>query len=358
MPDSSGAPNGQPRRPKMRDVATLAKVSMSTVSRVVNGAAVDAAMKQRVQEAIELLGYHPHVVAGDLRRANPRSKTVGFIVPDIGNPFFSTLQRGVEDILRGQEILLFASSTDESPERQRKLVDAFAERAVSGLLVVPTEGNLAYLERLRDRGIQTVFVDRPSPSAVADLVTSDNRSAARRACEHLIEQGHTRIAMLGGMLGLDGEREIYTTVERRLGYEQALERHGLSYGTELVRQSLRNVDAAEVAIRDLVSMAQPTTAIFTSHNFITLCAARALRKLGLHRQIALVGFDDVDMAECSDPPLTVVAQRPREIGLVAAELLLSRMNGDHAPTRHETVRTDLILRGSGEIPPFAAPDLV
>src|SRR3954453_20365216 len=237
MPDSRAAPNSQPRRPKMRDVATLAKVSMSTVSRVVNGAPVDSAMERRVQEAIELLGYQPHIVAGDLRRASPRSRTVGFIVPDIGNPFFSTLQRGVEDVLRGHEIFLFATSTDESPTRQRKLVDAFAERAVSGLLVVPTEGDLTYLERLRDRGVPTVFVDRPSTSTVADLVTSDNRSGARRACEHLIEHGHTRIAMLGGLLGLHGEGDVYTTVERRRGYEDALERHGLAYGTKLVRQS-------------------------------------------------------------------------------------------------------------------------
>src|SRR4051794_3317808 len=120
MPDSR-ASSATRRRPRMRDVAAIARVSISTVSRVVNGLDVDPAMADRVRDAIQILGYQPHAAAGDLRRATPKSKTIGLIVADVGNPFFSVVQRGVEDVLGPRGIFIFAGSTDEQPERQRQL---------------------------------------------------------------------------------------------------------------------------------------------------------------------------------------------------------------------------------------------
>src|SRR4051794_27110124 len=247
MPDPPAA-HSTARRPRMRDVAAIARVSVSTVSRVINGAAIDPVLEARVRDAIDVLGYQPHTAAGDLPPGRPKNRTVGLGVADGRNPFFSLVQRGVEDVLGQQGIFIFASSTDENPERQRQLVDALAERSVSGLLVVPTEGELHYLERLRARGVPTVFIDRPSRTMEADLVTSDNRVAARRACEHLIAHGHRRIAMLGNRLGLDGALAVHTTVERLRGYRDALEANDLTYGDELVRHSLRGPQAVEQTI--------------------------------------------------------------------------------------------------------------
>jgi LacI family transcriptional regulator len=351
MSDFSTAFPAPRRRPKMRDVAALAGVSLSTVSRVVNGTPVDPVLAARVQEAIQILGYQPNAAASDLRRTTPKTTTVGLIVADVGNPFFSQAHRGVEEVLRTRGTLSFAASSDEEPERERRIIEALAARDVSGLIVVPTDGDHGYLARLRDRGLPIVFMDRPAARMDADVVSADNAGAACQACEHLIEHGHRRIAMLGNRLGLDAGPIVYTTVERFNGYRQALERYRIPYDPALVRDLLMGSEAVESALRGLLSLPDPPTAIFTSHNMITIHAVRAQRALGVTQSLALVGFDDVDMAEHADPPITVIAQEPRSIGRRAAVLLVARMDGDRGPHRHVLVPTRLIARGSGELRP-------
>ena len=176
----------------MRDVAAIAGVSVSTVSRVVNGSPVAADLAVKVQQAVALLGYRHNHTAGALRRADGLSLTIGFIFEDVSNPFFSAIHRGVEETARTRGVVTFAGSSDEDPERERELIDALLARRVDGLYsIAPTATDRIHLLR-RDvaAGLALVFVDRPPVSIDADCVLSDNRGGAERAVTHLTMQGH------------------------------------------------------------------------------------------------------------------------------------------------------------------------
>ena len=322
-------------------------MSLSTVSRVVNGQQVDRQMEARVRDAIAVLGYRPNVTASSLRRANGGSASVGLVIEDVANPFFSVVHRGIEDVLRARGMLTFAGSSDEEPERERALAEAFAARGVEGLIITPAGGDQSYLNRDRDAGIALMFVDRPPRFLDADFVVSDNFGGAVMACEHLVAHGHRRIGFLGD------RPEIHTAAERFRGYRTVLERHSIPEDPHVIRHPLfRALDAYETT-RELLLGPDPPTALFTGQNLITIEAVSALHDLGLQHQVALVGFDDIVLANMIDPALTVVAQDPMALGRSAAELLLDRLGGDASPSRHVTLPLKLIERGSGEIP---APD--
>jgi LacI family transcriptional regulator len=330
----------------MREVAAVAGVSLTTVSRVVNGATdVDAQLAERVREAIALLGYRRDLAATMLRRSDRASATIGLLLEDVANPFFSALHRGVEDVARQRGVLVFAGSSDENPDRERELIEGLVAHGVDGLIIAPTAGDHSFLVRERDAGVLLVFVDRPPRFLDADAVISDNAGGSRAAVEHLIERGHRRIAHLGD------RAELHTAGERLRGYREALERHGLVEDPELIVEGLLSQERASEATRQLVALAEPPTALFTSQNLITVGAFQALRDAGLRHTVAIVGFDDIVLADSLDPPLTVVAQDPAALGREAAELLFSRLDGYDGPSRNVVVSAPLIVRGSGELAP-------
>jgi LacI family transcriptional regulator len=338
-----GAGDRHARRATMRDVARLADVSLSTVSRVVNGQRVDSQMETRVRDAIAALGYRTNVTASSLRRTNGGSASVGVVFEDVANPFFSVVHRGVEDVLRARGMLTFAGSSDEEPARERALAEAFAARGVEGLVIAPAGGDQSYLKRDRDAGIALVFVDRPPRFLDADFVVSDNFAGAVMACEHLLAHGHRRIGFLGD------RPEIHTSAERFRGYRAVLERHSIPEDPHLIRHPLfRALDAYETT-RELMLGPSPPTALFTGQNLITIEAVSALHDLGLQHQVALVGFDDIALANALDPALTVVAQDPLALGRAAAERLLARLDGDTSSSQQVTLPLELVQRGSGEI---------
>jgi LacI family transcriptional regulator len=333
------------RRATMRDVARLADVSLSTVSRVVNGQQVDREMEARVRDAVAALGYRPNVTASSLRRAAGGSASIGLVFEDVANPFFSAVHRGVEDVLRARGMLTFAGSSDEEPDRERELAEAFASRGVDGLIIAPAGGDQSYLSRDRDAGLALVFVDRPPRFLDADSVVSDNFAGAAMACEHLVSRGHRRIGFLGD------RPEIHTSAERFRGYQAVLARHSIPEDPYLIRHPLfRALDAYDTT-RELLLGPAPPTALFTGQNLITVEAVSALHDLGLQHEVALVGFDDVTLSNAIEPALTVVAQDPIALGRAAAELLLARLDGDASPSRQAMLPLELVERGSGEIPP-------
>jgi LacI family transcriptional regulator len=327
----------------MREVAAVAGVSLSTVSRVVNGADVQPDLARRVQDAVGLLGYRRDLTASRLRRTDRQSATIGLVLEDVANPFFSALHRSVEDIARRRGVLAFAGSSDEDVRRERELIDALLGRGVDGLIIAPTGGDDSYLAREREAGVALVFIDRPPRFIDADAVISDNARGAALAVSHLIAHGHRRIGYLGD------RPEIHTAVERLRGYREALARQGLAEDPALVRQALLSAEAAREATHDLLRSADPPTALFTSQNLITIGATRALHEAGMQRAVALVGFDDVALAEVVEPALTVVAQDPAELGRVAAELLFARVDGEDGPSACVAIPTHLERRGSGEL---------
>ncbi len=335
------------RRPTMNDVARVAGVSLATVSRVVNdNGDVRADLVARVQKAVEMLGYRRDFTASTLRRADRQSASIGLVIEDVSNPFSSAVIRGVEDVARTHRVLTFVGSSDEEPERERELAEAFASRGVDGLIIVPCAADQSYLVADRQQGTGLVFVDRPARFIDADAAVCDNAGGARRAVEHLLRAGHRAVAFLGD------RPSIFTAFERRRGYRETVADAGLGAAHAVERVGLADSESAEAATRELLLAAEPPTALFTGQNLITIGAVRALRALGRQHDVALVGFDDVVLGDMIEPGITVVAQDPYALGRHAAELLFSQLGDRDGDSRRIVVPTELIARGSGEIPPF------
>jgi LacI family transcriptional regulator len=329
----------------MREVAALAKVSIKTVSRVVNGeSGVSPRLARRVLAASERLNYRHNMTASSLRRSDGRSATIGVILEDVSNPFSSMLHRSIEDVAVRRGVLVLAGSSDEQEDRERELVSAFASRRVDGLIIQPSSHDHSYLLAERRVGTAMVFVDRPPAFLDSDAVLTDNAAGARRAVRHLVEHGHRSIGYLGDL------RTIATAGERYRGYVEELKEQRIQVEERLVRLDLRGIDKAEAATRELLTGMRPPSALFAGQNLITIGAFRALRKLDLHRRVALIGFDDFLLADLLEPAITVIAQDPAAIGRKAAEVLFKRLDGDRSPSEHHIVRTRMIVRGSGEIP--------
>ena len=223
------------RRPTMKEVATLAGVSLATVSRVVNGdGKVRPDLAERVREAVALLGYRRDLTATNLRRADRHSASLGLVFDDVANPFHAALLRGVESVARTRGVLPLVGSSDEDPARERELAEAFLARRVDGLIVVPAGSDHSYLRPERDAGVALVFVDRPPAFIDADCVLSDNAGGGYAATAHLIARGHRRIAFLGD------QEQIYTAAERLRGHREALFAHGVPHDPALVRMGLHD----------------------------------------------------------------------------------------------------------------------
>jgi LacI family transcriptional regulator len=330
----------------MVDVAALAGVALKTVSRVVNSEpGVSPELESRVRRAIEQLNYRRDANAATLRRVGGKTQTIGLVLEDVSNPFSSELHRAVEDAARERGVLVFAGSCDEDPERERDLIGSFRERRVDGIIVVPASHDHAYLYEERRAGTALVFVDRPASHLDADSIVSDNFGGAAQAVAHLLERGHRRIAFLGDLLS------ISTAEERLRGYTDALESAGLPLDDDVVRTGLRDPDAAARAVEARLELPDPPTAFFTGQNLLTIGGVHALRRAGRERDIALIGFDDIWLADLLDPAISVVAQDPQAIGRAAADQLFRRLDGDTAPAVHRVIPVSLIARGSGEIPP-------
>jgi LacI family transcriptional regulator len=319
---------------------------MREVAALVNGSPpVAPDLAEKVERAIEMLGYRHNVAAGALRRTDGLSATIGLIFEDVSNPFFSAIHRGVEDVASMRSVLTFAGSSDEEPKRERELAEALLARRVDGLVIVPAPADHSHLIRDVAAGVALVFVDRPPRFIDADSVVSDNVGGARTAVSHLIAGGHRRIAFLGD------QPEIFTAAERLRGYREALAQHHIAEDPALIRHPAFRATDADAVTRELLEAPSPPTALFTAQNLITLGTLRILHQLGLEHTVALVGFDDLPLADVVKPAITVVSQDPYAMGRHAAEFMFSRLDGYDGPSRHAVLPTPLIQRGSGEIPP-------
>ncbi len=333
----------------MRDVGERAGVSFKTVSRVVNGeGSVSAELAARVEAAIAELGYRPDPAASSLRRSDGRTRTIAAVLEDLANPFSSAVHRAVVDAARARGVLVLSASSDEDPDDEREAFAAFTARRVDGIILMPTSADHSWMEEERRNGTHVVMVDRPANGVTADVVVSDNRDGAARATAHLLRRGHRRIAFLGDL------RTIHTASERVAGFRESLSEAGVPDGDAPIRMDLRDSAGAEEAVIELLTGPAPPTAIFAGQNLLTVGAVRGLRQLGLHHEVALVGFDDVVLADMLEPGVTVVAQDLATIGSTAADQLLRRIDGDDSPSQVHVVPTRLLPRGSGEIAPPAA----
>lgn len=343
---SGQLPVGTPRtRATIRDVATLAGVGIKTVSRVINDEAnVAPQTRDRVHRAVSALNFKPNLGAGSLRRGDHKTRTLGLLLDAVDNPFSAAVNRGVEVVAAARGNAVFAASCANDPERERALVEAFTRRRVDALILTTVSTDHGYLQAEREQGVVVVFVDRPPVGLLADAVLTDNRHAAEVASQHLLDHGHRRLVFLGD------HPAIATAQQRRAGYTTTMERAGLADLARYV-DDLRSEREAHAAVQALMSSDEPPTAIFAAQNLVTLGALRGLHDLGLQHRVALVGFDDLPLADLVEPGLTVMAQDPVRIGTLAATRVFQRLDGDISPEDTQVVPAVLLVRGSGEIRP-------
>jgi LacI family transcriptional regulator len=326
------------RRTSIADVAQLAEVSVGTVSNVLNRPdRVSPATRKRVETAIAELSFVRNGSARQLRAG--RITTVGAIVLDISNPFFTDVTRGIEERLTLDDYTLMVASSDRDPERESRYLRLFEEHGVQGMMVVPTTESIDHLLAVRDRGIRVVLLDHPSPIDSVSSVAVDDVHGATLAVRHLIDQGHERIAFL------NGPHSILQCADRLTGATRAVRDAGLDPATALTEIPVSlDADGGEAGIRTMLDDGS-ATAVFCVSDLVALGALRTLRREGrsVPDDVALVGYDDVTFAAELATPLTSVSQPRHELGMRAADLML---RDPDEPAEQVLFSPELVIRES------------
>ncbi len=323
----------------IQDVARLARVSPATVSRVLNGSeSVADESRRRVLAAVARVDYRPNRLARNLRRQ--QIEMVGVVVSDIENPHFSETVRVIEDeaYRAGYRVLL--CNSDETVDKQRAYLQMLADERVGGVILSPADRLGSGIEALHALSIPIVAYDRTIDDGRVDSVVVDNVEGLRRATEHLIWLGHTRIAFVGGR----GDTE--TGASRLEGYASTMRSSGLVPFT--ISGGFRR-DLAEEEVTRLLASGPRPTALVVANNQMTLGALRALRRAGLKvpTDVAVIGVDDAEWAEVVDPPLTTVAQPVREMARLAMKLVRDRIERSYdGPARRVVLPVELKVRSS------------
>jgi LacI family transcriptional regulator len=329
------------RNPTMADVAKLAGVGTMTVSRLLSGTVtVSEETAKRIYRAIEELNYQPNEVARALRGL--KTKTIGVIVPYLYDPFFAYCAQGIATVAREHEYSVILTTSAEDPEREEREAIQMLRRHVEGMVIIPAMQAQTYLRRPEYIGARIVTLDRPAPLERFDSVLVENESGAAMAVRHLIEHGHKRIACIGL------SRSLYTMKVRYEGYRRALSAAGLKPGAYVDCTGMESIAPALAAVLDTRN---PPTAIFCTNNLTmryTLLALNELR-VSIPEDLAVVGFDDFELAAILNPTLTVVRQPSQELGVVGANLLFQRMlDSSEMPETGErmVLPVELVLRHS------------
>jgi LacI family transcriptional regulator len=332
-------------------ISSIAKdlgVSVSTVSSVINGSGyVSAQMRERIESYLLKVDYQPNYLARGLRKRETR--TIGFIVPDLANSFYSYLSRGAEDFLKSQDYQLIVADSREDWKRQRDYIETFCRMMTDGILLVPclaTNTQTKSIPNLvRDRPL--VYLDRSPFRSPVDSVMIDNGQASFEATAHLIGLGHRRIGIITEPLNLLSARD------RLKGYRRALRVHGIKLDPSLIHIGGNTKESAYKIGLNLVNSRRQPTAVVICNNLMTLGFLAALRdrKISCPEQLSVVGFDDCDWSEHVQPSLTVIQQPALEMGTTAARMLLDRIKDKRpSPCKTTVLGYHLIRRMSTTAP--------
>lgn len=330
--------------PTLKEVAKKAKVSITTVSRVMNDAAkVNPETRERVERAMRVLGYQPSRVAQRLRTTNGRSKLLGLIIPDIQNPFYSNIVRGIEDVAYGKDYAVILCNSDENSSKEKFYLDVLQSESVDGVILPPIHQHGKMMEGLIDSGIPIVCVDRKLAQSTLDTVVIDNEKGGYLAVSHLLEQGHQRIAIL------TSSPQFSSFEERQKGYEKALTEAGIEIDRDLIREGdPRSSEDARQITHEILKLNPAPTAIFATNNLMTLGVLEAVNEqhLKIPRNISVIGFDDMPWAKAISPPLSVIKQPAYEMGRRAAELFFQRIEDPGREPVQVIMEPKLIVRKS------------
>lgn len=321
----------------MREVAARAGVSAKTVSRVLRDEGyVSAEARRRVLAAVSELDYVPNQLAVTFRAG--RDAAIGIAVPDIADPFFAEIIQAVESIARQRHSAVIVTSLGYDGEHEQAAVEALLQRQLLGLIACPVAADQSYLKPWLQR-TPVVFVDRAPGQLTADSVIEDDAGGAYAATRHLLEHGHRRIAFFGD------PPSVSTSAKRLAGYLQALADHDIRRDDGLIKVGTVNAVTARAALADVMGLAQPPSAIFSSNARCTLRLMPALH--ASKASVSIISFGDFPLADSLTPSITVIDQDPAALGRFAAERLFVRITDPTKRLRRRTVLPlTLIERGS------------
>ena len=327
----------------MKDIARIAEVSLGTVSHVLNGTAgVREPVRRRVLDAVRSTGYQPSQLARGLRRV--QTNVIGMIIPDITNPFFPAVVRGAEDLAFSNGYRLILCNTDNDHSKELVHLNELRTYLPAGLIVIPSTFSdlTVQAQSYRAAGAGVVCIDRLPKGWDGDSVTANNQTGAYQATRHLIKMGHKQLAVITGPLHL-------TNAEERLnGFKQALKEAKLELLPEYVQETTFDKQGGASKAKLLLRLIPRPTAIFAGNDMIALGVFTAIREAGLRcpDDISVMGFDDLDIAETTNPALSSVSQSGYQLGMTAARILLERIGGDAGPAKHVVIETSLKIRDS------------
>ncbi|GAA5038620.1 LacI family DNA-binding transcriptional regulator [Microbacterium fluvii] len=330
------------QRATLEDVARLAGVSSKTVSRVfTHRDLVAPETVERVLTAAKRLRFRPNTLARSLRRGGG-TNTIGFIMGELGNPFYYKVAAGIEKELAASGYALVVATTDDTPEGEERVADALLAQRIGALLLIPVADDQSYLEGERQLGTPVITIDRPARNLVADAVVLENHRGVFDATTRLLAAGHRRIGYVCN------PASVYTQSERLRGYRDALAAYGItdSHRWERLLDDLST--PADHLVTDLMDSDDAPTALITGNNRVTVAALRVMRDRGDDRT-ALIGFDDFDTADVLG--VTVISYDPLELGRRAARIAIERMGDPAGFTQQVALDTWIVERGTGERAP-------
>jgi LacI family fructose operon transcriptional repressor len=319
----------------IKDVAKAAGVSPATVSRALGRGPVSDELREQVAAAVRATGYKPNLAARRLRSQD--TGTIGLIVVDIRNPFFTAVSRAVEDSAYRAGMRVILCNTDEDPEREALYLGLMQEERITGLIFAPTRTTVDRLPK-RSMDFPVVLIDRAGPAGLHDSVVLDNRDAMDQLIGHLVERGYRDI---GGLFGNSSS----TGAERREGYVAAMQRHGLKPQSRAITPS---TEAAQKEVTAWLAQPDRPRAIVVSNSLFLIGVIKAARALGLKipGDLAVAGIDNAIWTELVEPGMTVIEQPVEEIGRTAMSLLFERLQTPTLPVRKIVLSGRCIVRGS------------
>lgn len=326
----------------IKDVARIAGVSIATVSAALNDKpGVGADTKFRVLAVAEKLGYELNILASAL--VTKKTHTIGLIISDISNPFFTKVVRGIEDVANENGFNLVLCNTDEEGQKEKGYLRILQRKQVDGFIIVSSERNSTHIKSLVEDNVPVVLLDRKLEGIHTDSVVVDNIEGSYKAVSHLINLGHRKIGII------HGPKTIMTGRDRLEGYQRALRDYNLPLDSKYIKEGNFKQEGGYSKTLELLELKDPPSALFVANNLMTLGAFKALKEEGIKipEKIALIGFDNMEWAPLANPPLTAVSQPIYKLGTSAANLLLSRIKAGASEGAQEIVlKPELVIRES------------
>ncbi len=327
--------------PTIKEVATLAGVSSATVSHVINETRfVSESVREQVMQAMQTLNYQPNALARSLRSGH--TNTLGLILPDSANPFFAEMGHSIEKAAFEAGYSVIFCNTENDIERESFYLDVLTKKQVDGMIFVSTGENKESLKKLVELQIPTVVLDRDLAGIKMDCVQADNMQGGYLATRHLISLGHRRIGCIVG------SSKVTPSSQRVTGYQKACEEFGIAVDTNLIVRGHFNPESGWELGRELLSRKDRPDAIFVCNDMMAIGVLRAAAELHIRvpEDLAIVGFDDIELASFTIPPLTTIQQPKVEMGKATLDLILRRITDRQIEPERIVLPVSLVVRRS------------